>query len=645
MWDHALKVLLLARFRAALHVVRNLHRESRLKLGVVSLLGTGLWIALFLLFNESFHFLNQYAHFARELLAQYILSLFFLTLLLMLIFSNALISFSNLFRSEETAFLFVLPVRHDTIYLYKLIESLLFSSWAFFALGIPLLLAYGLQSGAPWYYYPAMLAYLVPFVVLAAAVGALIGLLLTAFVPRHRGKVLAALLGLAVAIGVWVVVGVFSVHTANKGSVEELMKAVLGQLDFTQHSMTPNFWMSRGLLGIGEGTREGWRTGAILFGASVSSAVFFLVVGWFMAGSLYASTYSLAGAGSGVRYSRRRVWLDGLAEPFRRAWPDLAVLVLKDVKTFFRDPVQWSQVLIFFGLLGIYIANLRNFAYPLEQAFYKNLISSLNLGATCMTLATMVSRFTFPLISLEGPRFWVLGLAPVPRQRILMAKFVFSLGGALLVTESLVLLSNYMLDNWGVVLMAQAVTAGFICVGLTGLAVGLGTLFPNLRETNPSKIVSGLGGTLTLIVSIAMVLVVIGAQAVVCHYYLVHQRVQEAHVPHHLTVALRGLAGLVLASLTVIVALSLSTIFSRHAEEKTRRGRLRLAGILAALLIGVQAVSLYLASGSETDPVVAAPREFVLVLLVVLALSAVLTVLTAYIPLRLAARALERMEF
>jgi ABC-2 type transport system permease protein len=151
MWDHVLKVLLQARFRAALHVIRNLHRESRLKLVVVTSLGTALWFALFLLFNESFYFLNQYAHFARELLAGYILSLFFLTLLLMLIFSNALISFSNLFRSEETAFLFVLPVRRDTIYLYKLIESLLFSSWAFFALGIPLLLAYGLQSGAPWW--------------------------------------------------------------------------------------------------------------------------------------------------------------------------------------------------------------------------------------------------------------------------------------------------------------------------------------------------------------------------------------------------------------------------------------------------------------------------------------------------------------
>ena len=36
---------------------------------------------------------------------------------------------------------------------------------------------------------------------------------------------------------------------------------------------------------------------------------------------------------------------------------------------------------------------------------------------------------------------------------------------------------------------------------LTGLAVGLGALCPNFKEDNPSKIVSGFGGTLCLVLS------------------------------------------------------------------------------------------------------------------------------------------------
>ena len=41
---------------------------------------------------------------------------------------------------------------------------------------------------------------------------------------------------------------------------------------------------------------------------------------------------------------------------------------------------------------------------------------------------------------------------------------------------------------------------------LNALATGLGALYPNFRETNPSKIVSGFGGTLTLILSFGYIL-------------------------------------------------------------------------------------------------------------------------------------------
>ena len=36
---------------------------------------------------------------------------------------------------------------------------------------------------------------------------------------------------------------------------------------------------------------------------------------------------------------------------------------------------------------------------------------------------------------------------------------------------------------------------------LNGLAIGLGVLYPTLKETNPNKIVSGFGGTLCFVLS------------------------------------------------------------------------------------------------------------------------------------------------
>jgi ABC-2 type transport system permease protein len=48
---------------------------------------------------------------------------------------------------------------------------------------------------------------------------------------------------------------------------------------------------------------------------------------------------------------------------------------------------------------------------------------------------------------------------------------------------------------------------------LSGLAVGLGALFPNFKEDNPSKIVSGFGGTLCLVASFLYITTFVAAVA------------------------------------------------------------------------------------------------------------------------------------
>jgi ABC-2 type transport system permease protein len=46
-----------------------------------------------------------------------------------------------------------------------------------------------------------------------------------------------------------------------------------------------------------------------------------------------------------------------------------------------------------------------------------------------------------------------------------------------------------------------ALIVGAMTFTLTALAMGLGALYPNFREDNPTKIVSGFGGTLCLVLS------------------------------------------------------------------------------------------------------------------------------------------------
>jgi len=522
--------LLRFRFLALVNQIRNLRRESRLKIFVVTLLAAVFWIGLYFLFWYGFKFLNDNVwERLRMPLIQRIMSLFFLALTFMLVFSNAVISFSNLFKTPETAFLFSMPVRHDTIFLYKMLESLLLSSWAIFAIGLPLMLAYGAQSGAEWYFYPLVILFMCPFVVLPAALGSLLGLVLTAIVPRKRGTVLAVLAFVLLILASYIAIAILNVQRQHHVEMEASVQAVLDHLRFTQQPLTPNYWMTHGILAVGNGLlaisggKPNWLHAGTFFVALASSAAFFLALGWFVSGVIYENTYSIASAGDYIKRVMGRSRIEKILAPLTNNYPEVMILLIKDIKTFLRDPAQWSQVLIFFGILTLYIGNLRNFSYPLDQPFYQNLISFLNLGATSMTLATMTSRFVFPLISLEGHRFWVLGLVPIRRRDIMMSKFYFSFSGAVVLTTSLVWLSNYILRSQTFVLEVQLATAVLVALGLSGLSVGMGAIFPSFQERNPSKIVSGFGGTLTLILAICLVVFTIMGEAIICHRYLVLQ--------------------------------------------------------------------------------------------------------------------------
>ena len=136
------------------------------------------------------------------------------------------------------------------------------------------------------------------------------------------------------------------------------------------------------------------------------------------------------------------------------------------------------------------------------QPFWKNLITFFNLGATSLILATLTTRFVHPSLSLEGRTFWVLGLAPIRRASILRIKFWSNFSAAVAITVPLMLLSNHILEVSGIMTL---ITCGAIVIMagvLVSLATGLGAIFPQFTEDNPSRIASGFGGTLNLVLSL-----------------------------------------------------------------------------------------------------------------------------------------------
>jgi ABC-2 type transport system permease protein len=78
-------------------------------------------------------------------------------------------------------------------------------------------------------------------------------------------------------------------------------------------------------------------------------------------------------------------------------------------------------------------------------------------------------------------------------------------------------LSNHILEISGIMTL---ITCGAIVVMagvLVSLATGLGAIFPQFTEDNPSRIASGFGGTLNLILSLIYIAVVVCALALAYH--------------------------------------------------------------------------------------------------------------------------------
>jgi ABC-2 type transport system permease protein len=90
--------------------------------------------------------------------------------------------------------------------------------------------------------------------------------------------------------------------------------------------------------------------------------------------------------------------------------------------------------------------------------------------------------------------------------RVVKTKFWLATVTSLVVTLGLMLLSCYMLDLPARRVMHFGVAVTVMTLTLTGLAVGLGVLYPNFKEDNPSKIVSGFGGTFCLVLSFLYIL-------------------------------------------------------------------------------------------------------------------------------------------
>jgi len=503
------------RWLIAASTLRGMLRTARLRVSLLILLSALFWGSLFGLLHEAFTFVDSLHAEVISLL----FNAFFSSLMVMLVFSTGILLYSGLYTTPEARLLLTLPVRSETIFSHKFQEAFWFSSWGFILLGSPMLTAYGVVRQAPWPYYLLLLPFMVAFVAIPATLGGIVCLALVAWMPRLRlhalsialGATLVAMIGLA-----WMALATPRADAMSAAWFEQ----VFSRLSITEQRMLPSWWLSSGIIEAAARAKDGsvarHQAEALRYLAVlVSNALMVQLVGRWVAGKLHRLGASQLVSEVPTRRKRRMSWFD---EFLSRAGTDrgrpLRLLIVKDLRIFRRDISQWSQFVIFFGLLGLYFWNVRAFNY---QHSYAAMIGFLNLAVVGLILSTFTTRFVFPMISLEGRRFWILGLLPVNRDQIVWSKFLFSFVGGIVPCCILVLLSDTMLGVGPELIAIHEVCCVVLCAGLSGIAVGIGARMPDLRETSPSKIASGFGGTLSLVISSLFIIAVVLVTAIPVH--------------------------------------------------------------------------------------------------------------------------------
>lgn len=497
-------ILLLPRYHAVKNRLTRLKKGDGLKTSVLALLGVAFWAFMFIV---SYRVLSYFrtVEGLGDLLALRLLSMVLLTFFSILVFSNVVTSLSTFYLSGELDILHSSPVRIESIYRAKFIETLIDSSWMTLIYGLPVFIAYGAVFKAGTSYFAGLLLTIVPFLIIPAAIGIIVTMLLVSAFPARRARDILVLLGLLSFVVLYILFRMLRPEQLVDPDAFPTLVQYLTAIRGPVSPLLPSSWASDAL--------------APLLKKNAGDALFFLLMLWstalagiviaeWVCGKIYYAGWSRSQEGKRAKLSRSRtadLFFDLAVLPFRGT---MRAIVLKDIKLFFRDASQWSQLFLLLALTVVYIYSFK--LLPLERAalptiYIQNLISFLNLGMVGFVTSAVAVRFVFPAVSLEGESFWIVRSSPLPLKDFLWAKFWSSVLPLLVLAEVLIVLSNILLKVSLLMMIIGVATVFLMTFGIAALGVGMGAAFPRFRYENAAQIPTGFGGIAYMIVTMLFI--------------------------------------------------------------------------------------------------------------------------------------------
>lgn len=495
----SLWTVLTPKWRGALVRMRHERMSSRPKFLLLAIIGACFWTGVF---GIAFRMLRYIRHVEDigNLLAGKMLGIILLAFLSFLLLSNIITALSTFFLAKDLDFLIRAPIDWPRFYLAKLGETVVHSSWMVALLAVPILTAYGIvYHGGPLFPFICVAAF-APFLLLPAVVGTIVTVVLVNVFPARRTRELLGLLAIAGA-GLFVLL-LRLMRPERLARPEGFRNFVdyLAVLRTPTSPYLPSEWTSsmimNWLLRIADPLPI-----LLLWTAAIAA----LALGGVVHRRLYSLGFSKAQEGAERKLTRK------LRGPVSAVLGCLPVanreLILKDLRLFFRDNTQWSQLILLAVLLMVYLVNIKSLPiHGGERIPFAliTMISFLNLGLAGFVLAAVAARFVFPAISLEGRQMWLLRSSPLDPGVLLWSKYWMGALPLLVLAIIITVLTSWLLQVSAFMLAVSLGTIVLYTLAVSALAVSFGVFYPQFGTENAAQIPTSYGGVVYMMASLTL---------------------------------------------------------------------------------------------------------------------------------------------
>jgi ABC-2 type transport system permease protein len=507
----------------------SLHELTRapVKLGVIITMWSVLLVGMYALSYRGIRFIYDTAGLGPFLLNR-LWFLFLFVVMVMLAVSQLASVYSTLVRAPETRWWMGLPVSARTLCRAKWLESSFYSAWAVVVLVLPMWLASLAVLQQPfWRVGWVVLILLIPLIGIVTALATTVLLVWLRWLGHItiRRELIPVGFVLACSMVFWLL---GEQQGAGGQDVWFLaLQELLPRMQIAMSMWLPSSWAATGLdAGLNGRWIEGVRYAALLW---MTMLLCWRALDHVAAGLLlpvlrhHAQPLNLSPVRLGTKRPLSAEDSRGKSEEMPLTWwmrrPFLASLT-KDILLVIRDPMQWSQAVVFFGLLGAYFANIHRLAQISVEPSWRIGVASLNLACTLLVFGSLAVRFIFPQMSLEGRSLWLLRMAPHGMRRLMCSKLCLYGVIAVCLIEGLLMLSASRLGVPSEIRWWLAGVGVLAALTLVGLTVGLGAWWIDLTARDAARVVSSSNGALVLVFMLCYVGCVVATLVAVWTHWL-----------------------------------------------------------------------------------------------------------------------------